>query len=300
MDIAQPTPNRGTPAAAATSSRTGVVVVSRETESDAVAAVVRHHAELAGALTTLTEAFLTAAGGVAGVGLSTVEAAQHRLVDLCTGELLPHAAAEESTLYPAAASQERARLLVESMLAEHRVLESLVAEVRASENPVRAAAAANALRVLFDVHLAKENDLLLPLIAADPSVSLATILTGMHELLGADDQHERENRPETVAIARTTAGGTVETHGAVCGCGGSDGNQDAPVLDVRDVPHAVRHATVFGAVGAVPIAGSLVLVAPHDPLPLLGQLEEREPGAFGVSYDQRGPDAWRVRLTRTR
>ena len=207
--------------------------------------------------------------------------------------------AEESTLYPAAASHERARLLVESMLAEHRVLESLVAEVRATESPVRAAAAANALRVLFDVHLAKENDLLLPLIAADPSVSLATILTGMRELLGADEQHVRENsldhrdRPDEAV-------GPVETQRAVCGCGGSDGNQETPVLDVRDVPHAIRHATVFGAVGAVPIAGSLVLVAPHDPLPLLGQLEEREPGAFGVSYDQRGPDAWRVRLTRTR
>ena len=298
MDITQPTPNRGTPAAT-TSPPTGVVVASRETESDAVAAVVRHHAELAGALTTLTDAVLTAAGGVAGVGVSAVEAAQHRLVDFCTGELLPHAAAEESALYPAAASEERARLLVESMLAEHRVLESLVAEVRASENPVRAAAAANALRVLFDVHLAKENDLLLPLIAADPSVSLATILTGMHELLGADEQHVREN-PLDHRDRPDAATGSAETHGAVCGCGGSDGDQEAPVLDVRDVPHAIRHATVFGAVGAVPIAGSLVLVAPHDPLPLLGQLEEREPGAFGVSYDQRGPDAWRVRLTRTR
>lgn len=296
MDITQPTPNRGTPAAR-TSPRTGVVLASSETESDAVASVVRHHAELAGALTSLTDALLTAAAGGRGVAVNAADTARHRLLDFCTGELLEHAAAEESTLYPAAMSDQRARLPVESMLAEHRVLEALVSELRATENPVRAAAAGNALRVLFDVHLAKENDLLLPLIAADPSVSLATILTGLHELLGAADQHIPV-RPGDARDRPDAAVGTVGAHAAVCGCGGSDGNEDAPVLDVRDVPHAIRHATVFGAVGAVPLAGSLVLVAPHDPLPLLRQLEEREPGAFGVSYDQRGPDAWRVRLTR--
>lgn len=279
-----------------TSSGTGVVVASSESDADAVAAVVRHHAELAGALTSLVGSVLTAVAGEAGVGQGAVTTARGRLVDFCTSELLPHAAAEESTMYPAAASDERARLLVEAMVAEHRVLEGLVAEVRGAEGPVRVAATANALRVLFDGHLAKENDLILPLIAADPTVSLTTLLAGMHELLGAGDQHAQEHHDDHAH--RPDA--AVEARGAVCGCGGSDATQDAPVLDVRVVPHAIRHATVFGAVGAVPVAGSLVLVAPHDPLPLLGQLEEREPGAFGVSYDQRGPDAWRVRLTRTR
>lgn len=94
---------------------------------------------------------------------------------------------EKSALYPVAAFDARNRLRGEAMLAEHRVLEGLVLEVRETESPVRAVEAANALRVLFEVHLAKENDLLLPLIAADPAVLRATILTGMHELLGADD-----------------------------------------------------------------------------------------------------------------
>jgi uncharacterized protein (DUF2249 family) len=43
-----------------------------------------------------------------------------------------------------------------------------------------------------------------------------------------------------------------------------------------------------------------VLVAPHDPLPLLRELEEREPGAFTVGYDARGPETWDVRLARIR
>jgi uncharacterized protein (DUF2249 family) len=81
-----------------------------------------------------------------------------------------------------------------------------------------------------------------------------------------------------------------------CGCVDADG---APELDVRPVPHAIRHATVFGALGAVPPGGALVLVAPHDPKPLLRQIAEREGGLIDVSYLESGPDAWRLRLRRT-
>ena len=273
---------------------TGVVVASSASDAAAVDAVVRHHAELAGALGARVDALLSAVGAVAGNGMAQVNRSRELLVDFCADELLPHAAAEEATLYPAAASDPRAGLLVEAMLAEHRVLQGLVEDVRAPDGPVGAAATATALRVLFDVHLAKENDLILPLVAADPGVSLSAILAGMHQLLGAGGEDAPPDRPGEATAA-------AEPHPrAACGCAGVEASDDAPVLDVRDVPHAIRHATVFGAVGAVPVAGSLVLVAPHDPLPLLGQLDEREPGAFSVTYDQRGPDAWRVRLTRTR
>ena len=46
-----------------------------------------------------------------------------------------------------------------------------------------------------------------------------------------------------------------------CGCGHHDEAADI-VLDVRPIPHAIRHATVFGAFGAIPVGGSLVIVAP--------------------------------------
>ncbi|MFF5160013.1 DUF2249 domain-containing protein [Streptomyces sp. NPDC000348] len=68
-----------------------------------------------------------------------------------------------------------------------------------------------------------------------------------------------------------------------------------PEPDVRDVPHALRHATVLGALGAVPAGRALLLVAPHDPLPR--QIEDRHPGVFSVEYRQRGPKAWRLLLT---
>lgn len=83
---------------------------------------------------------------------------------------------------------------------------------------------------------------------------------------------------------------------STCGCGCSD--RGVPELDVRPIPHAIRHATVFGALGAMPPGGSLVLVAPHDPRPLLAQIAEGEAGAIEVSYLTEGPHAWRLLLTR--
>ncbi|MGB6146174.1 MAG: DUF2249 domain-containing protein, partial [Mycolicibacter algericus] len=84
-------------------------------------------------------------------------------------------------------------------------------------------------------------------------------------------------------------------HGG-CGCGEED--EEMPELDVREIPHAIRHATVFGAFDAVPAGGSMLLVAPHDPIPLLHQLAERSGGRLAVGYEERGPEAWRLRLTR--
>jgi len=81
-----------------------------------------------------------------------------------------------------------------------------------------------------------------------------------------------------------------------CGCGGHD--EAAPVLDVRTIPHAVRHGVVFGALEALTPGDGLVLVAPHDPLPLLAQLEGREPGAFDREYLSREAAEVSIRLTR--
>ncbi|MBM6545972.1 DUF2249 domain-containing protein [Janibacter sp. YIM B02568] len=85
---------------------------------------------------------------------------------------------------------------------------------------------------------------------------------------------------------------------AGCACGCSD--TGTPELDVRTIPHAIRHGVVFGALGSVPVGGAMVLVAPHDPKPLLAQIEEREAGAIDVTYLTEGPEAWHLRLARTR
>jgi len=117
---------------------------------------------------------------------------------------------------------------------------------------------------------------------------VAALLGGMHELLGGHDDHEHAGQP--VAEAQGGCGGH-------CSCGEVD-EAGYPELDARAVPHAIRHATIFGALDVVAPGGGMVLVAPHDPLPLLAQLEQRAPRQFEVSYLERGPEAWRIQLIR--
>ena len=42
----------------------------------------------------------------------------------------------------------------------------------------------------------------------------------------------------------------------------------------------------------------MVLVAPHDPVPLLAQAQARYGDSFIVEYLQRGPQDWQLRFER--
>jgi uncharacterized protein (DUF2249 family) len=261
------------------SSMNNVVIASNEAEAAAVAAVEQHHAQLAGALNLRVEMLL---GSVAS-GDSAADRDRRELVEWCNRELVPHALAEEKALYPAAHGMAEARLLVDGMLDEHRVITGLVDEISAAPDLARVAAAGYALRVMFAAHLAKENELILPLLAAAPDVALADVLAGMHELLGGSSKSGHAGHPRA--------------DGHSCDCGEVDGPGYAE-LDARAIPHAIRHATIFGALDSVRPGGGLVLIAPHDPLPLLAQIEQRTPGLFAVDYLERGPQAWRLQFVR--
>ena len=256
-----------------------VVIASNEAEAAAVAAVEQHHAQLAGALRLRVEALL---GAVAG-GDPTAEHERRELVEWCNRELVPHALAEEKALYPAAHAKAESRLLVDGMLDEHRVITGLVGEISAGPDLARAAAAGYALMVMFAAHLTKENELILPLLAAAPDVALADLLAGMHQLLGGSSD--------------SGDAGHSHADGHSCGCAELDG-PGYPELDARAIPHAIRHATIFGALDSVRPGGGLVLIAPHDPLPLLAQIEQRTPGLFTVDHLERGPQAWRLQFVR--
>ena len=259
-----------------------LVIASSEADARAAEAVEEHHAQMAGALALKVEALSVAARAR---GQSDDDQVRADLVAWCRSELVPHALAEETTMYAAAGRTVEARLLVEAMLAEHQFIIGIVEELATATDMVGAAALARALRALFEVHLAKENEQILPLLVASPTVSVADLLGGMRELLGggADNEHEH---------------GTPEPAGHTCDCGEVD-PVGYPELDARAIPHAIRHATIFGALDGVRPGKGLVLVAPHDPLPLLAQLERREPGVFDVEYLERGPGAWRLTLVRT-
>lgn len=81
-----------------------------------------------------------------------------------------------------------------------------------------------------------------------------------------------------------------------CACGHD--HDDLPELDARVIPHAIRHAAVFGAFDSLRAGQAMVLVAPHDPKPLLAQLAGRYGDAIKVSYLESGPEAWKLKLSR--
>lgn len=81
-----------------------------------------------------------------------------------------------------------------------------------------------------------------------------------------------------------------------CACGEHD--EGIPELDVQTIPHAIRHAAIFGAIEALTVGGALIISATHDPVPLLTQLSQRSPGAFDTNYVERGPERWRVHFQR--
>jgi iron-sulfur cluster repair protein YtfE (RIC family) len=152
-------------------------------EAAAILASRRDHASLSDSLDRRVEALLVAVE----TAPADIPEARRQVVAFCERELLPHALAEERSIYPVAATDGRTRLLIEAMTAEHRTIAELVEVVRYAVHPVRAAAAAEGVRVLFETHVAKEDSIVYPLVAAAPGLSLETLLAGMHEMLGSDD-----------------------------------------------------------------------------------------------------------------
>jgi uncharacterized protein (DUF2249 family) len=181
--------------------------------------------------------------------------------DYLHSTLLPHAASEEVTLYVAAAHFEPR--LVQSLIAEHGTLRRLVAELAGGRQPVSRAATACAIVELFAAHAAKENDYVLPALLEGAPAELPALVRSMHE------EFESRLRPRVVAT-----------------------------LDVRRLPHAARHGQIFARLEALGDGEALAIVNDHDPIPLRHQLDALRPGAFSWSYEESGPELWRVVITR--
>lgn len=232
-------------------------------DEQALAAIVGHHAELRGELDDRVTALRTA--------VRTGADHQRQLVALrefVDGSLMPHASAEEETLYPAAA--DHAPLLVRAMIAEHRALARRARALAGAPSPVDALAAAEGLAAVFAVHVDKENDLLLPLLTRASGVSLAELLKAMHD--HADEPGHVDH---------------------------SDNGETPEELDVRTLPHGGgRHESIFARLDALRPGGRLVIVNDHDPRPLRFQLEAAWPGVYEWEYLQAGPEVWRVAVIR--
>ena len=104
------------------------------------------------------------------------------LLTYLEAEILPHAKAEEDTLYRAAITQARGSDLVHTLTGEHSELSGLVERLRQATSGPAAAEIAEWIATLFAGHAAKENDLLLPALT-DSGVDVAMLLTNMHHAL---------------------------------------------------------------------------------------------------------------------
>ena len=70
-------------------------------------------------------------------------------------------------------------------------------------------------------------------------------------------------------------------------------------LDVRPVEPKHRYETIMASYEALPAGGTLHLIVDHDPECMYYTLEAtRGAEAFAFDYLERGPEVWRVNVTR--
>lgn len=149
-----------------------------DANEQAIQMIRAHHAALLEGLRQRLEAMLAAAAAGA-----RIEAARSDMLGYLADEILPHAKAEEETIYLRGRDVPDLRLLLDAMIAEHKHLHALTHELSTTLPPVRASALGQAITDLFAVHADKENDLLLPRLAQEPGVLVHDLLGDMHAQL---------------------------------------------------------------------------------------------------------------------
>lgn len=97
----------------------------------------------------------------------------------------------------------------------------------------------------------------------------------------------------SIEIQRSRSEATTQMPGGTgCACGGHD--EELPELDAQAIPHAVRHAAIFGTIESLQPGAALVISATHDPVPLLTQLRGKHGDTFHTRYLNEGPERWRI------
>lgn len=61
------------------------------------------------------------------------------------------------------------------------------------------------------------------------------------------------------------------------------------IFDARGIARRFRHSAIFGALGALRNGETMRFINDHDPIPLLGQLQQRFGEYLSVDYRQRDP-----------
>lgn len=255
-----------------------VVIAPNQADANAAEEMTEAYAQKTGVLHGYVEQLINATqlGDV-----TQVQQARHVLVQWCEQVLLPQCGRVTQVLYPPVHASFSGRALVEALRIDVQQLQGFVQDLAQHNAEIpRMIANASAVRALYFTLQEKENDLLIPALLETPGVSLTQLKEDL-------EQHMQHNHTETVA--------TEQHSGHNCSCGETDG-PGFPELDARAIPHAIRHATIFGALETVQPGGGITLIAPHDPLPLLAQIDQRWPNRYVVNYVERGPEKWSLEL----
>lgn len=75
-------------------------------------------------------------------------------------------------------------------------------------------------------------------------------------------------------------------------------SQQSVELDVRVIAPREKHPTIFRTFDSLSSGQSMLLINDHDPRPLRYQLSAEHPGTFEWTYQEEGPETWRVRIDR--
>jgi uncharacterized protein (DUF2249 family) len=70
------------------------------------------------------------------------------------------------------------------------------------------------------------------------------------------------------------------------------------VMDVRPIPCSVKHGLIIRTWLDLAVDDHFVLLNDHDPVPLYYQFAAQWPGAFSWEHLVKGPDEFRVKITK--
>lgn len=190
-------------------------------------------------------------------------------------ELLGHAAAEETALYPLMDEILRTHgKPTATMSVDHEYLTGYVEQIQLVANELgklapdaqaemrsRLARLGVEVQAIFEMHLAKEERVYLPLFEQNLSLQQQqAVLDAMHE------------------------GGPAEVKTSI---------------DVRTIVPAQRHPLIFQTFEGLAPGEAFELVNDHNPKPLYYQFAAERAGEFTWDDVEQGPRVWRVRIGKT-
>lgn len=105
-----------------------------------------------------------------------------------------------------------------------------------------------------------------------------------------------ESRPDRVLVRiRRRDGATARTTPPPS----TESRVSQPVeIDVRVIPPRDKHPTIFKTFDGLQSGESMRIINDHDPRPLRYQLMAEHPDTFEWTYEEQGPETWRVRIDR--